>query len=342
MSHVFISYASEDREQAVRLRHDLLRLGVTPWLDVFDLVGGQDWRQAIRQALRTSSHVVLLMSRSAVTKSGYVQREIRDALEILAEFPPNAIFVVPVRLENVTPLHEELARLHWIDLFPDYAGGLRGIAKSLGVVLPENDRPVAPATTIGHKSPQAPDVAPAPSARPPKVLLSTPKTVAIRSRLSEPINFCRRYRENVDLLVEAGMWSYTSPMPPSEQLTSITDTFIQYVRSFAEELRAAADEIDAAERGNVARFGMLGAAGNLLGEVRAALHAASVATDRLVEIRAAVRAGLSLPELQQTPQYGAAVKALVAVEDAIYAAEDKREELTRFAKVLELYGRDAT
>lgn len=98
----FISYASEDRHVATRLRDDLLLLGATPWLDVIDLRAGEDWKVAIEQALRGSSHVIVLLSNQSVSKRGYVQREVARALELLAEFPPNTIFVIPVRL-RVSP-----------------------------------------------------------------------------------------------------------------------------------------------------------------------------------------------------------------------------------------------
>lgn len=132
-SHVFISYAREDQRAALRIHGDLLRVGITPWLDVFDLVAGQDWRYAIRQALRSSSHVLLLISRRAMSKRGYVHNEVREALDILSEVPPGEVYVIPVRLEDVDPMHEGLERLQWVDLFADYNSGFEKIAQSLGV-----------------------------------------------------------------------------------------------------------------------------------------------------------------------------------------------------------------
>jgi hypothetical protein len=129
----FISYAREDRAVAVRLRDDLVRLGATPWIDVVDLVAGEDWQYAIGRALRQSSHFIALLSHNSVTKRGYVQKELREALELLDQLPPDAVFLIPVRLDNAEPLHGRLRSLHWVDLFPGYDAALAQIARSLGL-----------------------------------------------------------------------------------------------------------------------------------------------------------------------------------------------------------------
>jgi hypothetical protein len=49
----------------------------------------------------------------------------KQALELLNEFPENEIFVVPVRLDECSPSHERLKIIHWVDLFPSYEKGLK-------------------------------------------------------------------------------------------------------------------------------------------------------------------------------------------------------------------------
>jgi hypothetical protein len=132
----FISYAKEDGELAERLYEDLRRFGADPWLDRHALRGGESWKQAIREALRNSTHVLTLISARSVSKTGFVQNELRQALEILDSVPPGKIFIVPVRLDDSTPRHEKLKDLHWIDLFPEYETGLKRIGESLDL-LPE-------------------------------------------------------------------------------------------------------------------------------------------------------------------------------------------------------------
>lgn len=141
----FISYAREDVAVALTLYEDLRAFGAEPWMDKKDLLGGQNWQVAIGKAVRECSHFVAILSSNSISKRGYVQKELRDAISVLEEFPPDEIFVIPVRLENVEPKHEILKNLHWIDLFPSYEAGLHELEKSL-------TEPTA-TTTLGTVSP---------------------------------------------------------------------------------------------------------------------------------------------------------------------------------------------
>ena len=131
MSHVFISYAREDQKIAQRLYHDLELLNLNLWLDEEKLIPGQDWEREIRQAIRESSHFLILISRNSVGKSGYVQAEIRYALEVLKQQPPDKIFVIPVRLDKTEPKFEALQALHRVDLFRSYAEGMKQIWRAI-------------------------------------------------------------------------------------------------------------------------------------------------------------------------------------------------------------------
>lgn len=139
----FISYAREDGDMARRLCDDLRMLGAEPWFDQKDMVGGQDWQDTIRDAVRACSHFIALLSSNSVNKRGFVQKELRQAIDILAEFPPGQIFVIPVRLDDVQPTHEEIRKLHWVDFFPSYPEGLHRLARSMGlpVSLPGGSTP---------------------------------------------------------------------------------------------------------------------------------------------------------------------------------------------------------
>ncbi len=130
---VFISYAREDKPTARRIYADLKRIGANPWLDKESILPGQDWERAIRTAIRESSYFIALISENSVGKRGYVQKELRIALDFLDEFPPDDIFVIPVRMDDSKPRHERLKRLHWVDLFPSYEDALERVCKSLGL-----------------------------------------------------------------------------------------------------------------------------------------------------------------------------------------------------------------
>lgn len=126
---VFISYAKEDGDFAERLYHDLQQAGVKPWMDTRDLIPGQPWQLAIKSAINECSYFLAVLSSRSVAKRGYVQKEVRYALEIADELPEDKIYIIPVRLDNCEPSFEGLRRLHRADLFPSYERGLKELLR---------------------------------------------------------------------------------------------------------------------------------------------------------------------------------------------------------------------
>ncbi len=146
---VFISYAREDQLAAIRLYHDLKRAGVEPWLDVFSLLPGQNWRVAIQKAIRTCRYFVALISSHSLNRRGFIHSETSEALRILEEYADSEIFVIPARLESCEVSHERLLDLHRVDLFPSWDDGVAAICR---VLLPSNAaapvREVAPSLSV--------------------------------------------------------------------------------------------------------------------------------------------------------------------------------------------------
>lgn len=128
---VFLSYAREDAKMARRVYDDLNEEGIPVWFDEEDLLPGQDWNVEIRKVIKSCSLFVPLLSTKSVSKKGYVQKELKLALDLLQELPTNSIFVVPVRLDDCEPIDEPLQALHWADIFPDYAKGLSRLVRVL-------------------------------------------------------------------------------------------------------------------------------------------------------------------------------------------------------------------
>ena len=62
--------------------------------------------------------MLVCLSRTAITKEGFVQREIRLALEVAEEKPEGTIYIIPARLENCE-VPERLAEWQWVNLFED-------------------------------------------------------------------------------------------------------------------------------------------------------------------------------------------------------------------------------
>ncbi len=58
---IFISYAKEDYEIAKKLYDDLKKTDVEPWLDDEDHLPGQNWKLAIKKAIKSSSYCLVVV-----------------------------------------------------------------------------------------------------------------------------------------------------------------------------------------------------------------------------------------------------------------------------------------
>ncbi len=115
---VFLNYASEDREAVLKLYQRLVAAGIEAWLDIEKLLPGQKWRLKIDEAIASSDAVIVCISKHSITKEGYVQKEIKDALEKLAEKPDDAIYLIPAKIEECE-VPARLSELQWVDLFDE-------------------------------------------------------------------------------------------------------------------------------------------------------------------------------------------------------------------------------
>lgn len=116
-SQVFLCYAKPDREEVMSLYNSLIQAGFAPWMDKKHLQGGERWQTMIRKAIRASDFFVVCISKRSVNRRGFMQREIRLALEIWDEKLEDDIYIIPVRLEDCEITHERLVELQWVDLF---------------------------------------------------------------------------------------------------------------------------------------------------------------------------------------------------------------------------------
>ena len=98
---VFISYAREDEAHALALCDRLREHGISPWLDKNELLAGEEWADVIRIAIRQSDLVVICLSPRSVNKRGYIQREIRMALDCYLEIPPGQAYLIPALIEPI-------------------------------------------------------------------------------------------------------------------------------------------------------------------------------------------------------------------------------------------------
>lgn len=115
---VFLCHASEDKPKVRELYKKLAaETWIQPWLDEEDLLPGQDFDLTIYKAARDADIIIICLSTISVKKEGYVNKEIRRALDVADEKPEDTIYMIPLRLDDCQPSFEKLKKLHWADYF---------------------------------------------------------------------------------------------------------------------------------------------------------------------------------------------------------------------------------
>lgn len=139
---VFISYAKEDTVSAQNLCSKLKNDGIDTWIDEEKLMGGKDWKLEIQKEIRDSHIILVLLSTNAVSKRGFIQKEIKIALDYADEHPEGVVFLIPARLDDCEVPIRISEKFQWVDLFKDngYKKLIRSLsdkANSLGFTLEE-------------------------------------------------------------------------------------------------------------------------------------------------------------------------------------------------------------
>ncbi|MCY1079101.1 tetratricopeptide repeat protein [Archangium lansingense] len=135
MAHdVFISYASgspKDKMTADAVCATLERHGLRCWIAPRDILAGEDWGEAIIDALNEARSLVLVFSASA-NRSQQIKREVERAVH-------RGIPVIPFRIEDVVPskaLEYFISTPHWMDaMTPPLERHLEHLAHSVRLLL---------------------------------------------------------------------------------------------------------------------------------------------------------------------------------------------------------------
>ncbi len=99
--NVFLCHAEEDRPSVRKLYDSLVsEKWINPWLDEVRLLPGENWKNKIIGAMRESHVIIICLSKAAVDKDGYVQREIKEALDISLYKPDGKIFIIPLLFDD--------------------------------------------------------------------------------------------------------------------------------------------------------------------------------------------------------------------------------------------------
>jgi len=135
---VFLCHSSSDKLAIRKLYAQLQKEEwIDPWLDEEKLLPGENWDNEIRKAVRDSNCVIVCLSRESVSKEGYVQKEIKLALDVADEKPEGTIFIIPLKLEECS-VPSRLSALQWVNYFDNTAYSrllisLKNRAQNLGI-----------------------------------------------------------------------------------------------------------------------------------------------------------------------------------------------------------------
>ncbi len=112
---VFISYAREDVQFAKKIYEHLEVNNFRPWMDKEKLLVGQQWEPQIMNELRSADFIIILLSKTSVSKRGFVQREFKYALKYAEEKLTSDIFILPIKLDDCE-VPPELGIFNWVHL----------------------------------------------------------------------------------------------------------------------------------------------------------------------------------------------------------------------------------
>ena len=113
-TRLFLSHAGEDAAAVKDLAARLRQAGVGVWLDVDELRPGDDWMQALEDALAGSDAFAVYIGRSGIGR--WIGREVRVALDRNAKDP--RFRFIPILGPGADPetLPRFVAQHHWLDL----------------------------------------------------------------------------------------------------------------------------------------------------------------------------------------------------------------------------------
>lgn len=144
---VFLSYASEDRPAAQRIRDALPSFGLEVWYDESDLVGGDAWDQKIRRQIRECDYFMPVISAHTEARhEGYFRREWRLAVERTLDMADDHIFLLPVAIdataESGARVPEKFRAVQWLRLPGGQPGAaLEALCRRLVSGAPEEQPP---------------------------------------------------------------------------------------------------------------------------------------------------------------------------------------------------------
>ncbi len=118
---VFLSYASEDSDAALRICTALRAAGVEVWFDQSELRGGDAWDQKIRRQIRSCAlFLAVISARTRSRTEGYFRLEWKLAVDRSHHMAPDRPFLIPVTIDGAgaadTTVPERFHEVQWTQL----------------------------------------------------------------------------------------------------------------------------------------------------------------------------------------------------------------------------------
>jgi hypothetical protein len=231
-THLFVCHSSKDEAVAREVVEALEADGLKCWISERDVLPGENYQEAIVQALEAASGIVFLFSENS-NKSLEIKKELSLGGSI-------SVPVFPLRLSPIAPsgaLRYELAVRQWIDIFPHREQALAKLARTIkdaidGSADGEDDAPLSPApeARIDAAARQPAVRKPASAPRAPIIASNSAQFEAIRALLARHIGPIAK------LFVEKAANEAHTPEEFCEQLatrvpaTADRTSFVQAVR----------------------------------------------------------------------------------------------------------------
>jgi hypothetical protein len=147
-AQIFVSHSSKDGKLAMTIAAALERRGLSCWLSSRDIGAGENFQEAIVEAIRRARAMVLVFSHNANDSA-----EIKKELALAGQY---GTIVIPVRAEEVVPtgaFKYELATRQWVDLFENWEQAIERLGEQIRRIdTPAQAGATAPSTPVARRS----------------------------------------------------------------------------------------------------------------------------------------------------------------------------------------------
>jgi formylglycine-generating enzyme required for sulfatase activity/dienelactone hydrolase len=175
---VFISYASQDADAAVRICTTLRAADIEVWFDQSELRGGEAWDASIRRQVKSCRLFLPVISASTQAREeGYFRREWNLAVSRTLDMADDAAFLLPVVIDstrdNEARVPERFREVQWT----------RAPAGETPAAFVERIRTLlcgaAAVSSVSPSKAATPEISVAPGPRPPKKVSATTRSSTI-------------------------------------------------------------------------------------------------------------------------------------------------------------------